>query len=256
MEGFLSDLIGKEILLQSGERAGYTVSALVNKKRNALRALKCADGEENEFTLPATCIRAVSANKIEVKGLGGKLPADLADAPVGARVLSDKGKELGQIRDFALEGNTITELILTGGERYPAARLKEFGDFYMIVPARAPRKQTPAPDTQDVSEREAAVTEPAQEKAPSAADFFPAEERAARARETVAGEREQIAAPQSERAGSRLLTGKRVPRDICDVRGNPIIRRGSVITPEILRSALFHNKLFELTVTVLNDELI
>ena len=41
---------------------------------------------------------------------------------------------------------------------------------------------------------------------------------------------------------------------VIDVRGNVIIRKGSVITPEVLKSAIFHNKLFELTVTVLNAD--
>ena len=45
-----------------------------------------------------------------------------------------------------------------------------------------------------------------------------------------------------------------MPHDISDVRGNVIIRKGSVITPEVLKSAIFHNKLFELTVTVLNAD--
>ena len=53
------------------------------------------------------------------------------------------------------------------------------------------------------------------------------------------------------RAGSNLLTGKRATADIFDVRGNLVVAKGAVITPEIIRRALAHNKLFELTVSVL-----
>lgn len=60
---------------------------------------------------------------------------------------------------------------------------------------------------------------------------------------------------RARRRAAIFLTGQgECPRDISDVRGNVIIRKGSVITPEILKSAIFHNKLFELTVTVLNAD--
>ena len=59
-------------------------------------------------------------------------------------------------------------------------------------------------------------------------------------------------APQEEKqplpkAGSCLLTGKRLPRDLTDERGRVLAARGSLVTAEIIRRALANKKLFELT---------
>ncbi len=67
-----------------------------------------------------------------------------------------------------------------------------------------------------------------------------------------AAERAQPKAAPAK-AGSRLLTGKRAPANVCDARGNVIVKKDTLITAEVLRRAAAHNKLFELTLSVLSS---
>ena len=59
-------------------------------------------------------------------------------------------------------------------------------------------------------------------------------------------------AQPAPKAGSALLTGRRAPADVTDARGNVIVKKDTVITAEVLRRAMAHNKLFELTLSVLS----
>ena len=49
------------------------------------------------------------------------------------------------------------------------------------------------------------------------------------------------------RAGSALLTGKILPADLTDVRGNLLAAAGTVVTAEVISRAMAHGKLFALT---------
>ena len=48
-------------------------------------------------------------------------------------------------------------------------------------------------------------------------------------------------------AGSALLTGKILSEDLTDARGTILAKKGTKVTPEIIRRALTHEKLFRLT---------
>ena len=62
------------------------------------------------------------------------------------------------------------------------------------------------------------------------------------------GTQEPSGAPlPRKRAGSALLTGKTLPDDLLDVRGNVLAPRGTVVTAETIRRAMRHDKLFALT---------
>lgn len=226
METYLSETIGKPVVLISGEIAGYVIGARLSKKLDAVRALVCADEDEEEFILPAASIRASGDGGVMIRGLGGKPPKETVPAPVGMRVLSEQGDLLGIVQDFVCEGKIVRSVLLSSGETCPPEKIHGVGECLILgdAPKKTAAKKLSAP----LSETPEIV---------------------GKSEETC--EKEVAASAQ---AGSNLLTGKRVPRDISDVRGNVIIRKGSVITPEVLKSAIFHNKLFELTVTVLNAD--
>lgn len=59
-------------------------------------------------------------------------------------------------------------------------------------------------------------------------------------------------ARSARRAGSSLLTGKILPKDLKDVRGNVLARAGTVVSREVIRRAMEHGKLFELTLLCAN----
>ena len=156
-----------------------------------------------------------------IRGLGGKPPKETVPAPVGMRVLSEQGDLLGIVQDFVCEGKIVRSVLLSSGETCPPEKIHGVGECLIL--GDAPKKTAAKKPSAPLSETPETV---------------------GKSEETC--EKEVAASAQ---AGSNLLTGKRVPRDISDVRGNVIIRKGSVITPEVLKSAIFHNKLFELTVT-------
>ena len=54
-------------------------------------------------------------------------------------------------------------------------------------------------------------------------------------------------ARRTKRAGRGLLTGKILPKDLLDARGNILARAGTKVNTEVIRIALRHDKLFELT---------
>lgn len=62
-----------------------------------------------------------------------------------------------------------------------------------------------------------------------------------------------VPARSARRAGSSLLTGKILPKDLKDVRGNVLARAGTVVSREVIRRAMEHGKLFELTLLCAND---
>ena len=119
------------------------------------------------------------------------------------------------------------------------------------IPAAAPRT-----DTEQTAE------EPVMESAEAAQMYAGAEAatmREAAAAGSDAAERETAftgaaqPARSARRAGSSLLTGKILPKDLKDVRGNVLARAGTVVSREVIRRAMEHGKLFELTLLCAND---
>lgn len=234
METYLSDYIGKSVVFLNGEYAGYVTGAKLSKKLDAVRALVCADEEEEEFILPMASVHAFGDGGVIIKSKAGKLPKEMQSAPIGMRVLTEKGNYAGTVQDFAGEDKQITLVILSSGERYSVEKIHGFGECLIL----------------NLSDKKPPVGKRAKKQEPKTPSVKPLQEIAA----AVAESSSPAETPVTVSAGSNLLTGKRVPRDISDVRGNVIIRKGCVITPEILKHAVFHNKLFELTVCVLSPD--
>lgn len=89
----------------------------------------------------------------------------------------------------------------------------------------------------------------ANESVPDAATYGAEESSAARTEASPgdgapAAERQRSSA---RRAGSGLLTGKVLPADLLDPRGNVLARAGTTVDAEVIRRAMRHEKLFELT---------
>lgn len=130
----------------------------------------------------------------------------------------------------------------TGGENAAAAEIS--------ATAGAAESTAPAAEEQVMESAEAA-------------QFIAAGAAAAKMREAAAvgsdaAERETAftgatqPARSARRAGSSLLTGKILPKDLKDVRGNVLARAGTVVSREVIRRAMEHGKLFELTLLCAN----
>ena len=225
MEERLSDLIGKELLTREGVRLGHILNVRTDAKLRRVRGLECFGEDEEEFSVPWSALLSCGEAAI-LKG--NELPpaADGIPAPFGKRVYAADGALLGSVNDLVREGTKIGALLLSDGRTLPTEKVTGVQDAVLVNENKKTRAH--ATKTRKAS--------PPQESA---------EVREIRAEETRT-------APQEEKqplpkAGSCLLTGKRLPRDLTDERGRVLAARGSLVTAEIIRRALANKKLFELT---------
>lgn len=216
----ISTLIGKRIFSREGNELGYVLSVLLTKNRTKLFALGCADGEENEFYLPARAVLSVG-DAVVCNDLRAEIIEDDGQhAPVGLAVYSEQGASLGTVYDLALEQDGAY-LILNDGTRYPAARAR-FGQVVILRDPSPARKKNAAP------RKKTTATAPAvaayEQKMPSEGEF------------------------------NRLnLLGRRVRKTVFDSEGNVVAHTGEVITPDTLAQARRHNRLLQLTVNTLTN---
>lgn len=215
----ISTLIGKRIFSREGNELGYVLSVLLTKNRTKLFALGCADGEENEFYLPARAVLSVGDAVVCNDQRAEIIEEQGQNAPFGLAVYTERGELLGTVYDLSLEQDGAF-LILNDGARYPAARAR-FGQAVILraePPAR--KKSAAAPREKTISP----LLAPEQTKTPPAGEF------------------------------NRLnLLGRRVRKTVFDSEGNVLAHTGEVITPETLAHARRHNRLLQLTVNTLTN---
>lgn len=232
----LSDCIGKNIFTKSGENAGTVKNALLSKNLKTVRAFEYFDDREDEHELPASSVISVQ-DALIVKSLAERQYKDAVPAPFGMQAYSETGESLGNVCDFLTENGEVRALLLTGGQEIEAARIASVKDaLFFDLTSPLPLKQKKSAPARKRPSPEGGSPAPSQEGRP-----------AAQPREAA---RPAAAKPK---AGSALLTGKRVPADVCDVRGNVIVKKDTVVTADVLKRAMTHNKLFELTLCVLSE---
>ena len=232
----LSDCIGKNIFTKSGENAGTVKNALLSKNLKTVRAFEYFDDREDEHELPASSVISVQ-DALIVKSLAERQYKDAVPAPFGMQAYSETGESLGNVCDFLTENGEVRALLLTGGQEIEAARIAGVKDaLFFDLTSPLPLKQKKSAPARKRPSSEGVSPAPSQAGRP-----------AAQPRETA---RPAAAKPK---AGSALLTGKRVPADVCDVRGNVIVKKDTVVTADVLKRAMTHNKLFELTLCVLSE---
>lgn len=222
----LSEFIGKPLFTRAGECAGTVKNALLAKNLKTVRAFEYFDDQEDEHTLPVGSVISAE-DALMVRSLAEKGYKDAVSAPFGITVYSETGETLGNVCDFLLGENEVKALLLTGEREVPAERIASVQDA-LIADLSSPLPLRP------------------KRNAPPKTKRAPAQRAAERAAERAEAPR--------PKAGSTLLTGKRVPENICDARGNVIVKKDCVITADILKRAMAHNKLFELTLCVLSSE--
>ena len=232
----LSDCIGKNIFTKSGENAGTVKNALLSKNLKTVRAFEYFDDREDEHELPASSVISAQ-DALIVKSLAERQYKDAVPAPFGMQAYSETGESLGNVCDFLTENGEVRALLLTGGQEIEAARVAGVKDaLFFDLTSPLPLKQKKSAPARKRPSPEGGSPAPSQEGRP-----------AAQPREAARP------AAVKPKAGSALLTGKRVPADVCDVRGNVIVKKDTVVTADVLKRAMTHNKLFELTLCVLSD---
>lgn len=223
----LSDFIGKPLFTKAGENAGTVKNALLSKNLKTVRAFEYFDGQEDEHILPASSVRSAE-DALMVASLAEKTYKDAVPAPFGIAVYSETGETLGNVSDFLLDGSEVKALCLAGGTEVETGRIASVGDA-LIADLTSPLPLKPKRSAQPKAKRAAA--------------------------HAAAKPKESAAAPSKmPKAGSGLLTGRRAPADVRDARGNVIVKKDTVITADVLKRAMAHSKLFELTLSVLSAE--
>ena len=262
MQEYLSDFIGKPVLTRSGECVGYVKNIQTDPKMTRARNLECCDDDEEEFLLPFSALASFGKDAAVVKSLAAAPCKNCISAPFGMPVYSAEGALLGQIDDFLRSDKQIDALLLSDGTTIPVVQLVAVTDTAIVDPsgkrkaktrtgqknAGTYRKKTDkTAKTEEDTFRETQNEEPffviTAEKAPRTGEEIAATAAAA----SPAGKQESAADIPHLRAGRGLLTGKILPRDLKDARGNILAKAGSVVNAQTIRKAMEHDKLFELT---------
>lgn len=263
MQEWIGEWIGKPLLTRGGERIGYIRSVQTDRALARVRNLECCDEEEGEFLLPVTAVERFGKDAAIVRAPAPPYK-DCVSAPFGMAVYSREGELLGRIDDFGREGTRVTSLLLTGGLCVPVGQLVSAADAAIVdrtgeitrrprILCRPAARARAAQGEGGEREQAAAEKGPAADKT-LAADSAAAGDKAAR---ELRAERERELRdrrPPGRLAGSALLTGKTLPGDLLDARGNLLAPRGAVVDADVIRRALRHNKLFALTRLVCAQE--
>lgn len=220
----LSTLIGKPVLTPAGEERGYVLAANLSRNLSKLACLICADGEEEEFFLPASAISAIS-DAVIAKGANMEQPSGVP-SPIGRAAYTAGGTLLGVVSDVLLSEGAETVLIVTGEHaltQIPAASAA-IGDRVIVHPKEAPRPKR-APKKRPQTKKEAPMSEDKVQnlKIPVRTELL---------------------------SGTDLL-GKVVRRTVFDERGGVIATAGEKVTLAVLSRARRKNRLVRLAVNTL-----
>lgn len=214
----LSSLIGKPVLSPSGESLGYVKDCYLGKNCNALSALACVDGEEEEFFLPARAILSLG-DAVIAGNARLTLPTGIK-SPVGGAVYSAYGEFLGVVREMTIEKDNAF-VTVEKGEIKTECNVKRLVIGEAVI-AYAEGMKKPA-----------GKQRPSQEKTPTT----PTEPENTAATECIA----------NETLYQGNLLGKRAKQSITDEKGMPLIRAGEIITPAAIRKAGQCNRLLQLS---------
>ena len=272
MREYVSDYIGMPLLTRGGERIGYVKNVQTDKNLTRVRNLECCDEEEEEFILPLSAIASFGEGATVVKSPAAKGCKNCLPAPIGREAYSTEGAPLGHVRDFGREGTLLRTLVLSDGREIDAARIAGVTDTVLVdlsedfVPkpvARAKRKEkSPCQDAEHACRANAdcRADSPAGQSAggQNAADgaeevltvraaFSPSRDAESEIAADAAETDTESKAPARKAAGRGLLTGKILPQDLLDARGNVLARAGTAVSADVIRTAMRHDKLFELT---------
>ncbi len=134
----------------------------------------------------------------------------------------------------------------TVGEQPHAAQAARYEEVASL-------RETAAAVAKEGAQREEGAAPPAKERAREcAAAALPDAETDEKAHTAPAAPPKSGGTRPAVRAGKGLLTGKILPADLVDVRGNVLAPAGTRVTADVIRRAMAHDKLFALTMLCLH----
>ena len=251
----VSELIGKPLITRGGEHIGYVKNVQTDKALRQIKNLECCDEEEEEFCLPLSAASELGKDAIVIRSPTAKPCKNCLPAPFGMTVFSVSGEELGKLCDLALRDGQIVQLLLSGGQAVDSERLVGLTDTAIVDLSDpfVPKTITRSRGTRKAKNTNIAATKPTmqptaddEEAFASPAEPLPTDPSDQQATIHPVADSEEVRR-RTKRAGSTMLTGKVLPQDLKDARGNILAKTGTVVSPHVIKSAMQHGKLFELT---------
>ena len=249
----ITSLIGKQLLSPAGETPGYVLQAFLSRDGKKISCLRCANGDDEEFILPA---RAILSCSYAIVAGSTRIPSPTGmPAPVMLPVYDQCGESLGTVADYVTATDEPLFVVVKNGIRteYPLSRAL-LGDTLVIYPSSAEKRRAAAKRKRNETETDAArAAKPPKQKAP----IPPAPVSAAVPPQKELPEREDPNKPTAnDYSFNRLnLLGRRVKKSVFDGFGSPVALAGERITPAVISLARRSNRLLELTVNTLTNVL-
>ena len=131
----LSQLVGQPtISLADAEQGGKVVGVQIDRGR--VVGLRTSDG-----LIQTASIRTFDGDAVTYDGAAVAVD-DPADSPLGRRVLTEAGDELGRLADLDItDDGTVTSVLLEDGRGLEGSALKVIGSYAVVV------ADQPAPPT-------------------------------------------------------------------------------------------------------------
>lgn len=265
MERKLSSLIGKQLLSPAGERLGYVLDATLTQTLKGISCLRCADGEDEEFYLPARAILsygdALIVGKSRISAPTG------APSPMMTPAYSHTGELEGVVCDYVLGDDPQYVLWKDGKEILVPLTRAARGETLILYPSAAAKKRAPkSRATSSPSAKKKQPSTPVQTPMPTPVTppeqlpFSPTQETPEKPAPEAQMSFGETASAQTEQGVqyslNRLnLLGRKLKKSVYDSAGQPIAIAGERITPSVISSARRHNRLLELTVNTLTNVL-
>ena len=243
----ISLLVGKTVLSRSGEWLGYVIALRLTRDMKKVSCLVCADGEEEEFYLPARAV--ISAEDAVIAGRQRVASPTGIPSPVGRPVYTHKGEFCGIIADM-VSGDAPELVIMGGGEaRHVPVACAALGETVIVYPSAEEKRRSggrvSGVKTRSVRSagKETETPMPARAAKGSARSVNPTETK-----------QSSVPEPGKEyRLDRTNLLGRRVKRSVYDEYGEPVALAGERITPDVIARARRGNRLLALTVNTLTN---
>lgn len=235
----LSNVIGKPVLSPAGEEYGYVIAARLTRDLGAIACLVCADGDEEEFVLPAAAVRSYG-DAVIAGGRRLNVPAGIP-SPIGKCAYTASGALLGAVVDVNLRGAEGAVLIIEGEHaltQTPVSRVALGRNAIVYpdgIPVPAP-KPARKPSGRSKTKKEAPMSEDKVQKS-----------------ELAAAETKTAKPVRIELLNGTNLLGRKVRVSLSDERGMPVATAGERITPAVLARARRANCLVRLAVATLTE---
>jgi sporulation protein YlmC with PRC-barrel domain len=259
MDKRAGEFIGKTVLTLTGNRLGEISNLTFDKGFKKLKNMVVFDDEQEEFYIPIRSMFLHGENVVFVKVNLMPPVKNTYISPINIKAYSIEGKLLGSVIDLKFIENeySVECLILDNNEELPIKHIISHGKDAVIFdfsenPKKIIQRQNVALTAKTQLINKENIKESSNEKT-TEIEAGTISENQKEDRQAIEVKTEIPKKPDNLVVGAKLLTGRKVKKDIHLRNGNLLIKEGTIITLPIVNLALNNGKLFELTVNSLGN---